>query len=341
MRGLLRGSERRCGKAGEGGAVLILVLVVIAGMAFLGLEAVRMARMDLSSSATLRSKVVGAGLVDAGFALARDLLLQDEGGGDGPYDVWNYLPAKCERMSTFFTTGWVTGIIEDENSRFGVNNLVTAGDKNPEGVYGFFLRLVETLVKRMGLSGNPRAYVDEVCNWVAPVKGKNPLDAKYLAQAVPLVVPHRRMRSLEELLLIQWPGSGRKDVETLFYGTETIPGLRDLLSIHARGPLNINTAHPLLVFAVPLDANEGTKNRFVERVIDYRNNPLNSLDWRWFEKTAEQVKLEKTTSLRNLCGITSTTFRVSVTATTGLDRHHAVAVFERRPGQITRSQIAY
>lgn len=331
----------RQGKAGECGVVMVLVLVIIAGIAFLGFEAMRVARMDLPGSAVLRTRVQGAGLMDAGFFLARELLLQDANAGDGPYDVWNYLPAKCESLSQYFTTGTVTGIIEDENSRFAVNSMATFRDKKMEEPYGLFLRLVETLAKSHGFSGDPKAFVDEVHNWVRPADGANKLDAKYLAQAVPVRVPHRHMRSIEELLLIQWPGSAKNDVEKLYYGTEKIPGLRDLLSVHARGPLNMNTAHRLLVYALPMDNDAGRKNLFVERALEYRNNPLNSLSWKWYQTVAAQVNLEKTAPLRDLCDIASTTFRVSVTATIDMGRRHAVAIFERRPSQITRTQIAF
>lgn len=331
----------RQGKAGECGVVVALVLIIIAGIAFLGFEAIRIARIDLPGSAVLRTRVQGAGLMDAGFALAHELLLQDTNVGDGPYDMWNYLPARCESLSLYFTTGAITGIIEDENSRFAVNSMASFGDKNMEDPYGFFLRLMETLVKSHGFAGNPKAFVDEVYNWIRPVEKANKLDAKYLTQSVPVRVPHRYMRSIDELLLIQWPGSAKNDVEKLYYGTEKIPGLRDLLSVHARGPLNMNTAHRLLVYALPMDDDTSRKNHFVERIVDYRNNPLNSLGWKWYEAVATQVNLEKTASLRKICDIASTTFRVSITVTIGLGRRHAVAIFERRPNQITRTQIAF
>jgi hypothetical protein len=180
-----------------------------------------------------------------------------------------------------------------------------------------------------------------VYNWVRPAEGEDNLDAKYLAQAVPVQVPHRPMRSMEELLLIQWPGSGKNDVEKLYYGTEQIPGLRDLLSVHARGPLNMNTAHRLLVYAVPVDDDMARKIRFVERVISYRNNPANSIRWKWYEQTARQVQLEKMTPLYVLCGNYSTTFRVSLTAMTGLGRRHAVAIFERSNNKVTLTHVAF
>lgn len=331
----------RQGKAGECGVVMALVLIIIAGMAFLGFEAMRMARVDMTSSSTLRTKVQGDGLIGVGFSLASGILLQDTNASDGPFDVWNYFPDRCEKLSQHLTTGAIIGVIEDENSRFAINSIAISDGKSAEGPYGIFLRLMETLVKSHGVSGNPKAFVDEVHNWIRPATKASNLDAKYMAQAVPVRVPHQRMRSIEELLLIQWPGSAKHDVERVYYGTEKIPGLRDLLSVYARGPLNMNTAHRLLVYAVPSDDDERRKNRFVERVIDYRNNPLNSLDWKWYEATAHQVELEQIISMRDICDIVSTTFRVSVTATTGLDRHHAVAIFERRPNQITCSQISF
>jgi hypothetical protein len=332
----------RQGKAEERGVVLALVLVVTAGIAFLGFEAMRMARVDLAGSSVLRSRVLDVGLMDAGFSLARDMLLQDFNAYDGPFDVWNYLPVRSENLSLAFTVGSVTGIIEDENSRFAVNSMSTLGGKSMDDPYGILLRLVETLVLYHGLTGSPEAFVDEVHNWVRPAaatEGENNLDVKYLAQDVPIRVPHRYMRSIEELLLILWPGSRKGDVEILFYGTEQIPGLRDLLTVHAWGPLNLNTAHRLLIFAVPTDNDPERKNRFVERALNYRNSPLNSLGWEWYEEIAQQVGLEGTGAFE-LCGIVSSTFRVSITATTGLGRRHAVAIVERRTNQITRSHLA-
>ena len=331
----------RQGKAGERGVVVAMVLVIIAGIAFLAFEAMRMARADLAGSAVLRTRVLDEGLMDAGFALARELLLQGNRHSVGPYDVWNYFPSRCENLSLYFNTGAITGVIEDENSRLAINSMSSFGGKSMEGPYGFFLRLVEILVMAHGLPGEAQDFVDEVYNWIRPAARSNSLNAKYLAQTVPIRVPHRPMRSIEELLLIQWPGSDKGDVEKLYYGTEQIPGLRDLLSVHATGPLNMNTAHRLLVFAVLMDDDISRKIRFVERVVNYRNNPLNSLNWKWYEVAAQQMELEKRTSLYMLCGIHSTTFRVSVTATTGLGRRHAVAIFERSSNQVTLSQIAF
>ena len=332
----------RQGNAEERGFVLVLVLIIVTGMAFLGFDAMRMTRVDMASSVTLRTNVQAAGLLEAGFTLARVLLLQDTNEDDGPYDTWNYFPAKSEELSRNFTIGTITGVIEDENSRFAINSLVRGTDRNPEGPYGFFLRLVRILVKNHSLSGDPVVFADEVLNWIGPPSKEKlrDLDSKYQAQRIPIRVPHRYMRSVEELLLIQWPGSRPGAVETLYYGTDKIPGLRDLVSVHARGPMNMNTAHRLLLYALPMDDNERRREGFVERALEYRNNPLNSLSWKWYEATASQVNLENVAFLEELCGIDSTTFRFSVTAITGLDRHHAVAILERRPNEVTRAQIA-
>ena len=332
----------RRGKKGERGIVVAMVLIIIAGIAFVGFEAMRVARMDLAASSVLRTRVLDEGLMDAGFALARDLLIQNRSVSDGPYDLWNYFTSRCENLSLYFTTGAITGVIEDENSRFAVNSIATWGGKSMEGPYGFLLRLVEVLVMAHGLAGDPKDFADEVYNWIRQTEGEKNLDSKYLAQAVPVQVPHRPMHSIEELLLLQWPGSGGKnDVERLYCGTEHIPGLRDLLSVHARGPLNMNTAHRLLVYAVPMDDDMALKIRFAERVLNYRNNPINSVSWKWYEQIGRQVELEKMSPLYILCGIYSTTFRVSLTATTGLGRRHAVAIFERSGNQITLTQVAF
>ena len=325
----------------ERGVVVAMVLIIIAGIAFIGFEAMRVARMDLASSAVLRTRVLDEGLMDAGLALARDLLAQDEDRDDGPYDVWNYFPSRCENLGLYFTTGSITGIIEDENSRFAVNSMAVAGGKNPDRPYGFLLRLVETLALGHGLAGDPAEFTDEVYNWVRPAEGEGNLDSKYLALAVPVLVPHRPMRCIEELLLMEWPGVGKKDVETLYYGTEHIPGLRDLLSVQAKGPLNMNTAHRLLVYAAAEDEDMARKINFVERVINYRNNPANSVGWEWYLQTAHQAQMEDTVALSILCGFYSSTFRVSLTATTGLGRRHAVAIFERNGTQVALAQIAF
>lgn len=315
----------------ERGVVVAMVLIIVAGIAFIGYEAMRLTRLDLASSAVLRARLADEGLLDAGLALACQILTEDTDQADGPFDAWNYLPERIEALSLHFSTGEVTGIIEDEAGRFPVNMMHNHAN-HADGPHGLLTRLLEVLVLAHGMGGSHTALADEIANWVRPESSD--LDAKYLSHPNRIRVPHRPMRSLDELLMILWPGSAPGDLEKLYHGTEHVPGLKDLATVFSTEPLNLNTADKLLLFAATTGDDMALRVRFVNSALNHRANPRSALSWRWYAFIAGQEGLRDQTFLSSVYGYQSNVFRVTLTARVGSGVRHALAIVERQNGKV-------
>ena len=326
------------GKPGERGVVVVMVLIIVAGIAFVGYEAMRLTRLDLTGSAVMRTRLADEGLLDAGLSLAVQVLGEDANSWDGPLDNWNYLPERSEALSLYFTSGEVTGVVEDESARFPIN-MLPQHSLYEDGPYGLLKRLLGVLVMAHGLSGNGDTLAAELRNWVTG--GTSPLDAKYRALPTKITVPHRPMESLDELLLLQWPGAGKKDLEKLYYGTDTVPGLKDLMTVFSTGPINLNTADKLILYAALTGDDMALKMRFVSQALNYRANPQNPLGWPWYTNIAKNIKLEGQSFFSSVYGTQSTVFRVLLTAKVGLGARHALAIVERKKGAISVLRKVY
>lgn len=330
--------QQGCRREGERGVVVAMVLIIVAGIAFIGYETMRLTRLDLTGSSVLQTRLADEGLLDAGLALACQILTEDKNQADGPNDAWNYFPERSEALSLYFSTGEVTGFIEDEGGRFPINMLRQHG-KYDLGPYGLLSRLLEVLVMVHGFSGSHTALADEIANWVSPTRSS--LDAKYLSRKPSIHVPHRAMESPEELLLLIWPGAGKDDLETLYNGTELIPGLKDLVTVFTVAPLNMNTADKLLLFASTTGDDKNLRAKFVSQALNYRANLQSTLGWEWYTNLAKQAGLKDQLFLSSIYGYKTNVFRVFLTARVGLGARHALAIVERKDGKINVLRKVY
>jgi general secretion pathway protein K len=219
-------------RARQGGVALILVMLITALAA--SVTALMVTRQDLwqrqmeSQFDRSQARRVGMAAID----WARAVLADDAraGGVDHAREIWTMrLPAMPVE------NGEVTGVIEDRQGLFNLNNLARNGTASAPDV-AQFRRLLETLGLPGGLAAALADWMD-ADNETAYPDGAE--DLYYLALARPYRAANRPLAELGELALVK--GFDDRTVETLRPYVAALP---------APGPINVNFAPPEVLAAV-------------------------------------------------------------------------------------------
>lgn len=307
------------------GGALILVLVLLSVLSVVAIESMRRAQIEIESAGAYLGGVQCRELCESGLRLAALLLERDlqENNYDSPTDVWvTFFEDENKDKAITFETGEVRVEISPENGRFPLEALSTeAGQGVMERLltdppYGLEQEAASRLVAAM------RDWID------ADGDGLYEQPA-YAAEGLPQKPRNKPMVSPDELLLVlSMP-------RELFFGGGQVPGLRDLVTVHGGGKININTAPALLLAAMcPADVDRATAASLAMDMVEYRRNPANAgqlaaTDW---YRTALPGYAEVTLSA-SLVSVQSDVFRVAVTAQAGAVRRSLRAVLSRTQGQ--------
>jgi general secretion pathway protein K len=315
------------------GAVVILILLILTALSCLAIELSKETLVDHASSTVLTSTIRGNSLCDSGRLLAKHILLEDlsKTTSDHPFETWGNFDKTLRDTSHKFTTGVLTGRIEDENGRFPINNIVLHNrNKQQTSTYqNVFLRLLKQQCEQLNItSGTPEDLLLSIRIWQGEELTRSKEDdAWYKAQQPPYIRPKRPFASPDEFLLLRWPNATKKDLEKLFYGTSSCKGLRELTTIWGAGPVNINTTVKDIYAALPETQNHTAE--FANGMIMYQTDPSNSFENDWYLLVAEQCGIKNKSLPINILGHNSNTFRVTLTANTGAGRRSETVIVRR------------
>ena len=269
-------------KLGDVGAALILVLLMISILIVLVLETMRAIQVEEAGARYFQESFKAEALAKSGVHLAMaslaidgELAQEDEKNAvDHIEEGWAKLPQPDSLPTTLPDAGTLEGQVLDESGKFPINFLV-----DEKGT----LRPTHSQVLEKLLTNAPFSMEqEEAIGLVMAIKdwldkddepsGEFGAEADYYQdQDTPQQCKNDSMDSLEELMLIRGMN------ESLYYGKEGGPGLKDLLTVHSSGKININTAGPLLLQALVL-VNQAvapeTAADWASSVVAYREEPM-------------------------------------------------------------------
>lgn len=324
----------------EHGAIIIIILLVLGVLSFLAMELSKETLVDHASSTVLKSTLSGNALCDSGTVLAKKILLDDyeDNKADYQFEDWGKFNEPLEEISKELVSGSITGTITDENGLFPINKLTStaSADANKTTAYrGIMLRLLTQLCDDLDIEdAKPEDFLTAIRIWqgeILPDTFKH--DIWYQSRQEPYKSPKKAMVSPEELLLLYWPNALPGDVERLYYGTKDVKGLRDLISIWATGPINMNTAPKEILWALPTDKTK--RYEFLDIINEYRSNEANSFENTWYTTVAGYVGIPQNNLPTLILGVTSHIFRINITATIGGGEKRESTVVKRSRDQLT------
>jgi general secretion pathway protein K len=324
-------------KLGDAGAALILVLLMVSILVVLVLETIRAMQVEEAGARYFQESFSAEALAKSGVQLAMALLAADgelaredeKKNVDHVGESWALLPQPDSLPTTLPDVGELEGHVLDESGKFPINFLVdddgalrpthnnvlvklltsTPFSMEPEETTGLVMAIKDWLDKDDVPSGEFGAEDDYYQGLEAPYRSKN-----------------GPMTSLAELQLI------RGINESLYFGKEGEPGLKDLLTIYGNGKININTAGPLILQAlVSSSAAEETTADWAESVIAYREDSMHwdfLVESDWYRN--RMVGFNDISLPAEIITVRSSHFSVQMTGITGAGRKSIFAYLERQ-----------
>jgi general secretion pathway protein K len=269
------------------GAVLVMVLLVLSVLVVASMESMRLMQVEQVSSRIFASSLQGRSLSRAGisfarFLLIRDLAEQESAAMDHNGETWAGFLRQDEIPRPELQTGELNGTITDEQGKFPVNDLI-----GPDGNFRQnHKQVLERLLEAPPFSLDPMRrdkIVQSLKDWLdadgIPTGELGAESAYYQASDKDYRCKNGPMRTIGELLLVRGVDGG------LYAGEGEGPGLKDLLTVHSNGKININTAPEEILAALVNPAlSRETAIEFARAAIDYRSDSrhydfLGEVDW--------------------------------------------------------------
>jgi type II secretory pathway component PulK len=237
----------------ERGAVLILVLILMAGLSVLAMEFTKDSLRDHALSSSLKSVVLADVLGESIERIASDYLVKSyiRGRLNCADEIKSNFYKIIADISRELKTGDISCLIEDENSLFPLNSIFysrPSEKKRAEAYTQILERLIAHLLYIHGyrpesqkLESISKKIVAYILQWGGGQKINQESLYWYLAQVPKKIPPQRPLQSPEELLLVRWPPEVEFLKTQVMFGKEELPGLIKNLTFWSRGPMNINT----------------------------------------------------------------------------------------------------
>ncbi len=228
--------------ADEKGVALILTLLILTLLVVTGLELNRAVRIEATLAGNFRDLTQAEYIAKSGVEVARALIQGDDPAYDGLDERWAGFEMLAALSSRFFPEGHFTGRIIDEDSRFNPGGILDANGN-------LDLKKRDQLERLLTLLGQPADWMDALMDWIDAddrVRGRGAEREYYHSLKKPYPAKNRPLDSLEELLLVKGADP------SILYGKEGVEGLKNYLTVHSGGRININTAAiPVLMSLSP------------------------------------------------------------------------------------------
>jgi general secretion pathway protein K len=313
------------------GAVLVVVLLVLAAASFLIMESAMSLRVDYANAATSRVSTSGGNLLLSGYTVASELLMEDlrvKGDNeDHRFDVWNDLGIMLESFSDSLQSGDLSGSITPENSRISLKTLSSTTD-DAKQMGEVFVRLLEGLCSSHDIEADPKKYLASIKIWAGAKDTLRDADW-YRGRKIGYDIPKPPFSSPDELALVHWDGVEQEDVRKIYYGANGIPGLREFVTVWGNGKININTAPDAILAAIISQSD--LRESFVTEVKKYRNNGANQFSTARYKTLASGLGVDMSAFPSRIIVVKSKAFRVSLSALVGAGRVNSTAVIGRSP----------
>ncbi len=256
------------------GAALILVLLMVSILVVLVLESLRAMQVEGAGARHFQDSLRAEAVAKSGVQLALSLLKKDleENDVDHPGEPWALLPEPDGLPVDLPEAGTLGGKVEDEAGKFPINYLVKE-DGNPSEDHKQVLKRLLTNTPFEMEDEEAEALIDAIKDWLdADDEQTGEFGGEtdyYQSQEKPYECKNGPFTTLAELQLV------RGMSESLYFGTEGSPGLKELLTVYSEGKININTAQPLILQALVGEAvSVETAEAWAESIIAYRQEPM-------------------------------------------------------------------
>ncbi len=278
----------RCAHA-EQGSVLFVILILLSVLTVVVLQGMRTMQVHTAGATMYRNGVAAERLALSGIPLAQALLCQDvvadtqeEHGADTLLEDWA-LSSLPQDMEPAFTSGQIELEIVDEQAKYPVNRLAGEGDKEAVKVVR---GIIEAMLRASGMDEDKSFILAQYVTWslkdwmdrdrttTIPIEfqGGQAVNVETLpaCRNAPLTQP-------DEILIVLGCLGLPQALTTFLYEGDgnTIPGLRDLLTIIPPSGVNINTAHPLVLQALARDIDKDAALPLARAMDTFRRDPWN------------------------------------------------------------------
>lgn len=316
----------------QAGAALILVLLMISVLVVLAVETLRAMQVEEAGARYFQDGFQAEALAKSGVHVAMALLLKDgeTNKADHLGEPWAKVgESGTDTAAILGEMGELEAKVSDESGKFPVNSLVDKDGKVRPGYQQVLERLLTNDPFQVEAE-EAKALVAAIKDWVDKDEEPNEGGAEseyYQSQEKPHGCRNGPATSLAEFLLV------RGMTKALYYGKEGTPGLKDLLTVYSSGKININTAGPLVLRALPSPSTPlETAAEWAEEVIRYREEPMH---WEflgegdWYRN--RMIGYSDINLPAELITIQSSHFSVRMTGKVGAGRKTVFACLERRP----------
>ena len=259
---------------GQRGVALVLVLLMVSILVVLVLETLRAMQVEGASSRHFQDSLQAEAVAKSGVSLAMSLLAQDlaENEVDHLGEPWAKVVEPDALPVQLPEDGTLEGKVEDEAGKFPINYLVDE-DGKPQDMYQKVLTGMLTNAPFQLEEEEAKGLVNAITDWLdqddEPTGVLGAETDYYQSLEHPYECRNGPFTSLAELQLV------RGMTESLYFGSEGNPGLRDLLTIYSDGKININTAGPVVLKAlVSKSVSEDTAQAWTESMVAYREEPM-------------------------------------------------------------------
>lgn len=277
------------------GFALLSVLVILAILTPLVVNLSYSTRVQLTGADYLACKIKSREIARAGLESAILSLKKDNRNYDGYTEEWGEFEDLSHFSGSFFEDGHFEGVIEDEEGKINLNNLISASALDAR-VENQLTLLLEQLGKNIDL-------VDAVIDWIDEDDDPELAGAEsdyYTGLDEPYSPKNGPMDNIYELRLI------KGITDDIFFGKENEAGLTSFVTSYGDRLVNINTA-PAEVIA---SLSELIDAALADEIVAYRRDePFKSIGEL---KKVTGIDSDIYDAVRNMIKVKSSYFSISV-----------------------------
>lgn len=300
------------------GIALILVILMISVIVAVTIQLNVASRAEIQEAANIGDGIMLLYIAKSGFNGAEALLIEDDNNVDSLTEDWANADLLSTMSEVLFGRGAFVLFIADESGKLPINKLVDGTDYNNE-IMELMIRFLESDEFNLD-EQQVRDIVDAIKDWIDAddePTGFGAENAYYKGLEKPYPCKNGPLDSIDELLKI------KGITKDLFYGSENVPGLRNYVTVHGEGKININTAPPIILRAL---ADEITVEMAAD-MDEFRRDEGNDLDdASWYKNV---TGMDAVTIDQNLITVQSDVFTVISTGQLGSMTKRITGVIKR------------
>lgn len=321
------------------GLALILVVTVISLLIAVTTQFARDTREELAASVSMRNFAAINAALSSGYNIAAAVLKKDAAKSSATTLLDDWAELKGADLQQFYSDLGLDVVVTDLSGRIQLNALAYGGKT---------ASATKIALRKLLLSGDLGELEEEqadliiaaIIDWIDK-DGENSASfaetesGYYATLDPPYACKNDELERPEELLLI------RGITKSLYYGTSSRPGLRDLVTVYNDdGLININTAPKAVLRALGSDETEEIDAGTIEKMLAFRAAEENASALgvvSWYKSVPEwpgDVTLQS-----KLVAVTSSYFRILSHAELDGMIKDMTSVVQRRKGSGTLQLI--